>query len=280
MRIIRRKYALNYGNFELLYKNHFVAFTFDYDLNLNLPDVLTHYEHLPSVLPIIEVKDKKYRDYTNVGGDLFYGNAPKYDISQKVLDGIMYHLSRAKNHAKFSRLYDGVYIHDSEWLGSESYPTQSEAELALVALSMFYSKSQHFLSRYYPNLDDYDLRGLAYSLSDMVLKKSSLFRSKWRRRDYKISTLSLGYNSQFRTYFDERSRLEFSATQRARQELSANKRMANNQRKILDAIDTLSKSMAKVTQSAIANYTGLSINAIKRNLKALDYDLSDLSTIR
>ena len=275
----KTKYALNYGNFELLYKKHFVAFTFDYNLNLNLPDVLTHYEHLPNVLPIIEVKDKAYSDYTNVEGDLFYGNAPKYDITEKPFDGIMEQLRRAKNNSKSSKLIQGSYIYNGEWLGSELYPTQSEADLALVALCMFYAKSQHFLSRYYSNLDDYDLRGLAYSLSDMVLKKSSLFRSKWRRRDYKISTLSRGYDSQIRTYFDEQSRDEFSDTQRARQGLSANKRMANNQRKILDAIDTLSKSMDKVTQSAIVSHTGISINAVRRNLLALDFDLSHLSPI-
>ena len=276
----RTKYELNYGNFELLYKNHFVAFTFDYDLNLNLPDVLTHYEHLPSVLPIIEVKDKKYSDYTNIGGDLFYGNAPKYDISQKVLDGIMEQLRRAKNYSKFSKLYNGAHIHDGEWIPTSKFPSQSEGDLSLIALTMLYSKSPYFLSRYYPNLDDYCLRGLSYSLSDMVLKKSSLFRRKWRRRDYKISTLNYAFDKQTRWYFDDEFMEGFSDTQRARQGLSANKRMANNQRKILDAIDILSKSMGKVTQSAIVGHTGLSINAVRRNLLALDYDLSDLSPIR
>ena len=204
---------------------------------------------------------------------------PKYDIGQKPFDGIMEQLRRAKNYSKFSKLFNGAHIHDGEWMPTSKFPTQSEGDLSLIALTMFYSKSPYFLSRYYPNLDDYCLRGLSYSLSDMVLKKSSLFRRKWRRRDYRISTLNYGFDKQTRWYFDEQSREEFSDTQRGLQGLSANKRMANNQRKILDAIDTLSKSMDKVTQSAIVNHTGLSINAVRRNLLALDFDLSHLSPI-
>ena len=265
----RTKYALNYGNFELLYKNHFVAFTFDYDLNLNLPDVLTHYEHLPSVLPIIEVKDKKYSDYTNIGGDLFYGNAPKYDIGQKPFDGIMEQLRRSKNYSKFSKLFNGAHIHDGEWISTSKFPSQSEGDLSLIALTMFYSKSPHFLERYYPNLDDYCLRGLAYSLSDMVLKKSSLFRSKWRRRDYKISTLSYGYDSQTSYYFDDQFKSEFSAIQRDRQWRSAHKRSDNNQERIESAIDSLQERGDKVTHSAIAKYTGLARSTVIRNMKKL-----------
>ena len=275
----KHKYLLNQaGTCELYWEKRFAALTFDW--RLDVPQTLNDYQYsLESIFPFVEVSKRKYGDYTNLGDDLFYGNAPKYIITEKPLAGIMEQLRRAKNNSKSSKLIQGSYIYNGEWLGSESYPSQSEADLALVALCMFYAKSPYFLSRYYPKLDDYCLRGLAYSLTDMVLKKSSLFRSKWRRRDYKISTLSLGYDSQIRTYFDEQSRDEFSDTQRARQGLSANKRMANNQRKILDAIDTLSKSMDKVTQSAIVSHTGISINAVRRNLLALDFDLSHLSPI-
>ena len=267
----KTKYALNYGNFELLYKNHFVAFTFDYDLNLNLPDVLTHYEHLPSVLPIIEVKDKKYSDYTNIDGDLFYGDAPKYDIGQKPFNGIMEQLSKAKNYNQFAKLFNGAHLHDGQWMPTSKFPSQSEGDVSLNTRTIYYSRSPTFLGRYYPNLDDYDLKGLAFSFADMVLRKSSLFRPKWRRRDYRIATLNYAFNKQIRWYFDEQSIDEFSDDQRDKQGLSANKRKTNNQRKIMSVIDGLTERGEKVTQYIISKHTGLSINAVKRNLKAIDY---------
>ena len=269
----RTKYALNYGNFELLYKNHFVAFTFDYDLNLNLPDVLTHYEHLPSVLPIIEVKDKKYTDYSNVGGDLFYGNAPKYDITQKPFDGIMEQLRRAKNYSKFSKLYNGAHIHDGEWIPTSKFPSQSEGDLSLITRTMFFSKSPYFLSRHYPKLDDYDLRGLAYSLSDMVLKKSSLFRPKWRRRDYRISTLNYGFESQTRWYFDDEFMEEFSAIQRDRQWRSAHKRSDNYKVKIYDAIHKLGLQGVRLSLASIAGEAGTHRETVAIKLKSEGHKL-------
>ena len=263
----KNKYLLHYGQFELYWANRFVALTFDF--RSELPKVINHFDDIPSVFPLVEVKDKKYTDYSNIDSDLFYGNAPKYVITQKPFDGIMEQLRKAKNYSKFSKLYNGAHIHDGEWIPTSKFPSQSEGDLSLITRTMFFSKSQHFLSRYYSNLDDYDLRGLAYSLSDMVLKKSSLFRPKWRRRDYRISTLNYGFDKQTRWYFDEEFMEEFSAIQRDRQWRSAHKRSDNNQERIESAIDSLQERGDKVTHSAIAKYTGLARSTVIRNMKKL-----------
>ena len=267
----RNRYLLNYGSFELYWEGRFIAFSFDF--GLGLPQVLNHFAHIPSVFPIVEVKDKKYRDYSNVGTDLFYGNAPKYNIGQKPFDGVMEQLRRSRNFSRFSKLYNGAHIHDGEWIPTSKFPSQSEGDLSLITRTMFFSKSPYFLSRHYPKLDDYDLRGLAYSLSDMVLKKSSLFRPKWRRRDYRISTLNYGFESQTRWYFDDEFMEEFSAIQRDRQWRSAHKRSDNYKVKIYDAIHKLGLQGVRLSLASIAREAGTHRETVAIKLKSEGHKL-------
>ena len=62
------------------------------------------------------------------------------------------------------------------------------------------------------------------------MRRSGLNRpSKWKRLDYKLSTLHLAYETITEpynpvAYFNEHHKEEFSDTQRYRQGLSANKR--------------------------------------------------------
>ena len=265
----RNKYQLNQGFCELYWKSRFVSLTFDW--RLDAPQTIGNFESIPEILPFVYEVGRTARNQSDELGDAIgYGATPKYPIQKSTFEGLRYYLNKAKNHEKFSRLFNGAYIHDGQFLGNDDYPSQSEADLALCCLSMFYGKSEHFQKKFIENLDQYDSsRGLAYSICDKMMRRSELNRSKWRRFDYRLSTLHLAYELQTSYYFDEHFRSEFSALQRDRQWRSATKRAYNNQERIESAIDSLSQRGDKVTHSAIAKYTGLARSTVIRNMKKL-----------
>ena len=181
---------------------------------------------------------------------------------------------KEKNGNNFSRLYNGAFIQDGEWVSTKKYPSQSEGDLGFVALGMYYANSEHFHRKYLEDLDGYDGRGLAYSLCDKMMRRSELYRSKWKRFDYRVATLNLAYESQTEPYnpveyFDKHYRDGFSGIQSWRQNLSKNKRVESNQQRILDAIDILSNIGDKITKVAIMNKSGLKEYAVNHNLKKL-----------
>ena len=256
-----------------LLDKHFGAFTHDY--LQNHPRRIANFTRLDSLLPFLEIKTKNSTYSRHVDGEHFYGDTPKYVITKTPHECLIYHLNKAKNRAKFWKLFHGVFIHEGEWLSTENYPTQSEGDLALVSLAMYYAKSENFLSRYYQDFDGYNLRGLAYSHCDMLLKKSGLFRKKWRRRDYRISTLHLAYECRTETYnpndyFDKHCREEFSELQRYRQGLSAYKRSKNCRQKVLDAYSKLNEKGEKITNSKLARISGVGRKFVVNLMKEVD----------
>ena len=266
----KHKYLLSQaGTCELYWEKRFAALTFDF--RLGITETLENYDSIPKILPFVYEVGRTTKDSLDGTGDTVgYGDTPKYPIAKSTFEGLRYYLNKAKNHEKFSKLYNGAFIHDGQWLGNESYPTQSEADLALCCLSMFYTKSKHFQEKYIENLDQYDGRGLAFSICDKLMRRSQLNRKKWKRFDYRLATLNLAYELQTSYYFDEHFRSEFSALQRANQLRSAHKRAHNNQSKILDAINLLSERGDRISQVAIINETKLNKRTVSDNLRRLE----------
>ena len=268
----KNKYQLNHGSCELYWQQRFVALTFDFQLGI--PRVIKDFESLPKILPFVYEAGRTDRYQSDDFGDAVgYGDTPKYPVAKSTFESLISHLGRAKNHDKFSRLYNGAYIHDSEWLVNDDYPSQSEAELSLCTRGMYYAKSEDFQRKYIEDLDQCDGRGWSYSICDKLIRRSELYRSKWKRFDYRLATLNLAYETIKEPYdpvehFNKHYKEEFSDTQRYRQGLSANKRSKNYKVKIYDAIHKLELEGVKLSLASIAREAGTHRETVAIKLKA------------
>ena len=268
----KHKYLLNYGQCELYWKSRFVALTFDW--RLDAPQTIGNFESIPEILPFVYEVGRTTRDSADGRGNILgYGDTPKYPVAKATFEGLLYHLNRAKNREQFSKLYNGAYIHDGQWLGNDDYPSQNEADLSLCTRGLWYAISEQFQSKYIEDITSYDNKGQGFSIVDKLMRRSGLNRGKWKRFDYKLSTLHLAYETITNPYnpveyFNEHYKEEFSDTQRYRQGLSANKRSRNYNVKVFDAIHKLELEGVRLSLASIARESGTHRDTVAIKLKA------------
>ena len=250
----KKKYTLNRGRFEIYTWGRF------FDVTVNhiptTPDV-GPYPDLKTAYPFLKESSE---DSGKVGG--FYEISDYYNVDKVIILNLTDSLARAKNKATFLRLFNGKWTDNRK-----KYPTQSEADLGLMACVMFYAKSEHFLKSYFGDLDDYDVKRLSFSVCHEVMKKSKLYRDKWERRaDYRFNTLQFVFDSMQGIFNPKKYH---SDMQRMNQSFSATKRTLNNRQKIEDAIAELESTGEKVSFVNISKLSGLSrqhVSKIQKNI--------------
>ena len=221
----KKKYTLNRGRFEIYSWGRF------FDVTVNhiptTPDVGV-YPDLNTTFPFLGAKNK---GSGSVGG--YYEISDYYEVDKAIIVNLTDSLARAKNKATFLRLFNGKWADNPK-----RYPTQSEADLGLMSCVMLYAKSEHFLSSYFGNLDDYDLKRLTFSVCHEVMRQSKLYRDKWEKRcDYRFQYYPALLLIPYTTHSTPRS--YHSDMQRMNQSFSAAKRTLNNRQRIEDAIAEL-----------------------------------------
>ena len=251
----KHKYKLRSGEAEVYWDKRLVALTFNPFFE-TLRNPAKRFD-LESYLPFLQEKTD--------GGIFRSNNIETYKIHDKCFEDLICRLSTQKNRKKFLRLFHGHYFEKNEWAGSDEYPTQSEADLALVSIIKWYSSSKVFLKQHFEELDNYDLRSLSFCIVDKCFKHSKLYRDKWRTRfDYRLRTFEIANPSStfegFTDYYNPEK--YYDKNKRAQQKKSSVKRRSNNYSKIKVAIKTLRKKRVKVTYRAISNITGISYKSV------------------
>ena len=209
---MRNKYQCNQGSVEIYSRSRFFAFP-PLDRNNHIPDTpqrVSHCSNLYNLIPFLLPKTSEIKQPISEAGS---ESADNLAIRQIIIINLMDRLARDKNRSTFLRLIYG------QWRGYKQYATQNQADLALMANVMFYAKSNDFLSiNFGKGLAECDRQALAFSICNQVMLRSKLMRSKWDRLDYRISTMTLAWDSVLSTYGRQCYRSE---KQRQRQVMSA-----------------------------------------------------------